>query len=90
MTRLAATIHQRSRPPTSSTPSNARKSAAALTPYGRAQAAQQLPAYWGEQPYTGGPTYLGAAATGPSSEKARAESLPMKSGISRFQLSARP
>ena len=36
--------------------------AAALTPYGMAQAAQQLPAYWGEQPYTGGPTYLGAAA----------------------------
>ncbi len=25
-------------------------------------AAQQLPAYWGTQPYTGGPTYLGAAA----------------------------
>ncbi|MDE5708450.1 MAG: YfhO family protein [Alistipes sp.] len=24
--------------------------------------AQQLPAYWGTQPYTGGPTYLGAAA----------------------------
>ena len=36
--------------------------AAALTPYGMAQVAQQLPAYWGEQPYTGGPTYLGAAA----------------------------
>jgi len=36
--------------------------AAALTPYGMAQAAQQLPAYWGGQPYTGGPTYLGAAA----------------------------
>ena len=27
-----------------------------------AGAAQQLPAYWGTQPYTGGPTYLGAAA----------------------------
>lgn len=25
-------------------------------------AAEQLPAYWGTQPYTGGPTYLGAAA----------------------------
>ena len=25
-------------------------------------AARQLPAYWGTQPYTGGPTYLGAAA----------------------------
>ena len=36
--------------------------AAVLNDYGLRGAAEQLPAYWGEQPYTGGPTYLGAAA----------------------------
>lgn len=36
--------------------------AAALGAPGLRDAAGQLPAYWGGQPYTGGPTYLGAAA----------------------------
>ena len=31
--------------------------AAVLNEYGLRGAAQQLPAYWGSQPYTGGPTY---------------------------------
>ena len=45
------------------------QTAAELTDIGRqlgapslAGWARQLPAYWGTQPYTGGPTYLGAAA----------------------------
>ncbi len=36
--------------------------AAVTNELGLRGAAQQLPAYWGTQPYTGGPTYLGAAA----------------------------
>lgn len=36
--------------------------AALLNGYGLRGAAEQLPAYWGSQPYTAGPTYLGAAA----------------------------
>lgn len=38
------------------------KVAEALKPYGLEGIAEQLPAYWGQQPYTAGPTYLGAAA----------------------------
>ena len=36
--------------------------AAVTNDMGLRGAAQQLPTYWGAQPYTGGPTYLGAAA----------------------------
>lgn len=36
--------------------------AAVTAELGLRGAARQLPAYWGTQPYTGGPTYLGAAA----------------------------
>ena len=36
--------------------------AAALKPYGLDRVAQMLPRYRGDQPYTAGPTYLGAAA----------------------------
>lgn len=36
--------------------------ARALKPYGMEQMAQYLPRYRGDQPYTAGPTYLGAAA----------------------------
>lgn len=38
------------------------QTAAVLNDYGLRGAAQQLGVYWGTQPYTGGPTYLGAAA----------------------------
>ena len=36
--------------------------AASLRPYGARSLATQLPAYWGDQPMTAGPTYVGAAA----------------------------
>ncbi|MFI3288888.1 MAG: YfhO family protein [Rikenellaceae bacterium] len=34
--------------------------AKSLRPYNLAEVAQQLPAYWGAQPFTAGPTYIGA------------------------------
>lgn len=36
--------------------------ATALKPYNAAQVAPQLPAYWGNQPFTSGPVYIGALA----------------------------
>ncbi len=36
--------------------------ASSLRPYGARSLATQLPAYWGDQPMTAGPTYVGAAA----------------------------
>lgn len=35
--------------------------AESLKPYGQSAAAVQMPAYWGRQPSTAGPTYIGAA-----------------------------
>ncbi len=34
--------------------------ASALRPYQAQSIAQQIPVYWGQQPFTGGPTYIGA------------------------------
>ena len=36
--------------------------ASSLRPYGARSLATQLPAYWGDQPMTAGPTYVGASA----------------------------